>query len=81
MTVYQGVVRNGVVVFDQQPPREGTRVRVEPQPVDQPTRGSPRALLEGDLKWAGDVAELDELLTEVQRMRDQDVELQRRRQE
>jgi hypothetical protein len=79
---YNGTVRNGVIVLDRAAALEdGTRVRVEPEPEKSESlrRGSPEAVLAADLKWVGDPQELDDLLAEVQRMRDDDIELQRRR--
>jgi uncharacterized protein (DUF433 family) len=42
----------------------------------QPTgmTGDPAALLAADVKWVGDPAEVDALLSEVQRMRDEHIE-------
>jgi len=75
-----GTVRNGVVVLDTAAPFEdGTRVRVEADMApSEPPRGSAQAILDADVKWVGQRDELDRLLAEVQKMRDEDVELQRR---
>jgi len=75
---YRGTVRDGVVVFEDNaaPLCDGTRVVVAPEPADAGVgaAGSPQAVLTAGVKWAGDPRELDELLAEVQRMRDEDVE-------
>ena len=80
---YRGTVRDGVVVFEDStaPLTDGTPVVVVPAPTEAgaPAAGSPQAVLTAGVKWAGDPRELDELLAEVQRMRDEDVELQRGR--
>src|SRR5688572_4145267 len=82
---YRGTFRNGVVVFEEPLPlREGTHVEVAvadaaaadpaavdlPQPGRDAPRGSARAILGADVKWAGPPEELDRLLDEVRRMRD-----------
>jgi hypothetical protein len=85
-TAYRGIVRNGVVVFDGATPlADGTTVRVEPvegsglgtRPAGRP--GSRDAVLAFAGVWAGAPSEVDRLLGDVQRMREDDVELQRRR--
>jgi hypothetical protein len=73
---YRGRVQNGVVVFDEPVSLgEGTAVRVEPlaDEGESPARGSPEALRDFTDRWAGDPAELDDLLAEVQRLRDADL--------
>ena len=79
--VYRGTVNNGVVVLDPSASlRDGTRVRVEAEsdPAISPRRGSPPAVLSVDPNWAGPPEEIDALLAEVQKMRDEDVDLQHR---
>jgi hypothetical protein len=85
-THYRGTIRNGVVVFDATPPLpEGTSVRVEPVDVAAPgagggaSPGSRDAVLAFSGGWQGPAAEIDGLLRDVNRMRDEDVEMQRRR--
>ena len=75
---YRGRIKNGVVVFETRPQLpEGTQVLVQPEtePVaeSKPRPGSPEAILAGRQEWAGDPAELDRLLAEVQEMRDSDL--------
>lgn len=81
---YRGQIKNGVVVLDEWPGLEdGTVVEVEvADPTErrsdrapEPRRGTAQAILGADLKWAGPVEELDRLLAEVQRMREEDMEL------
>lgn len=77
--VYGGTIKDGVVVLDSPVSlRDGTRVRVEPEPepAASPTRGTPQAVLSIRTTWAGPADELDALLADVQRMRDEDIELQ-----
>ena len=77
---YSGTVKNGVVVLDSSPGlKDGDRVSVQPKGEEKPRPGDPAALLTADVKWVGDPAEVDELLSQVQRMRDEDIELQRGR--
>jgi len=73
---YLGEVRNGTVVLKGNPPlREGALVRVElvEMPREKPPRGSLEALLSFQPGWAGDPAEVDRLLEEIQRDRDADL--------
>lgn len=75
---YSGTVRNGVVVLDTSTGlKDGDRVRIEPEPDETTRPGDPAALLAADVKWVGDPDEVDALLSEVQRMRDEDIEFQR----
>lgn len=73
---YRGRVRNGVVVFEGAAPLdEGTPVRIEPL-LPEPARmdrGTPESIRCCSARWAGDPAELDELLDEVHRLRDADL--------
>ena len=75
-----GTVKNGVVVLDKTTAfTDGTRVRVEPDASStQHSRGTARSILSADLKWIGEPDELDRLLAEVQAMREEDLQLQRR---
>lgn len=75
---YQGTVKGGMVVFPHELPlKEGTRVRVEPleaDPSENPALpGDPRAIATSGVTWV-DVDELDHLLEEVQRMREEDIQ-------
>lgn len=73
---YPGTVRNGVVVFERPVPlADGTpvEVAVADAPDRAAPRGSPEAILGADLKWAGPPEELDRLLDEVRRMREEDL--------
>ena len=49
------------------PPRRAPKQR-------PPRRGSKRAVLECEARWAGGDAELDRLTAEVQRLRDEELE-------
>jgi len=71
-----GEVKNGVVVLREgHGLPEGAIVRVEPLPAShtQPRPGSKDAISECNTRWAGDFAELDRLLREVQQARDSDL--------
>jgi len=73
---YRGRIQKGVVIFDGPVSLDdGTLVNVEPMLPDAAAlvRGSPEAVRHCKARWAGDPAELDELLSEVQRMRDADL--------
>lgn len=75
---YLGEVKNGVVVLKDNPPlEEGAIVRVElvEKPARRPPRGSVEALLSFKPGWAGDPAEVDRLLEEVQKDREADMML------
>lgn len=77
-----GTIKNGVVVLDSAADmKDGTRVRVEPEPESLASfsRGSPQAVLSVKMKWAGPPNEVDALLDEVQRLREEDLELQKQR--
>ena len=76
---YRGTVKNGVVVFSKAPPlKEGTRVRVEPIARSKPKGRSQRKQpLRPVGRWAGGLEEIESLLTEVQRLRDADLSLER----
>ena len=52
----------------------GTRVRVEPiTQITVPKRGSAEAILLGLGKWDGPPGELEHLIEEIQRIRDEDI--------
>lgn len=73
---YFGEVKNGVVVLKDGPDlEEGSIVRVElvEKPPQKPPRGSIEALLSFKPEWAGDPAEVDRMLEEIQRDRDADL--------
>ncbi len=73
---YLGEVKNGTVVLKDNPPlEEGAIVRVElvEKAAEKPRRGSLEALLSFKPGWAGDPAEVDRLLEEIQRDRDADL--------
>jgi hypothetical protein len=73
LMTYLGEVRNGTVVLKDNPPlEEGAIVRVElvEKAAEKPRRGSLEALLSFKAGWAGDPAELDRLLEEVQEDRE-----------
>lgn len=85
-TTYPGTVKNGVVVFDGGSPlADGTPVNMAPvlrsaHPVTVLANPGSRDAVAGFVgAWDGPPGELDQLLHDVQRMRDEDVELQRRR--
>ena len=72
---YRGTVKNGVIVIQNAPSLpEGTTVRVE---FDDPNhaRGTAAALLVADVRWEGHSEELDRLLSEVEKMRIEDLRL------
>lgn len=76
---FRGTVQKGVVVFAKAPPlRDGTVVRVEPV-VPRKKRGKARRKqpLRPVGRWQGGPGEIDELLAEVQRLRDADLPLER----
>jgi hypothetical protein len=74
---YRGTVKKGVVVFKKKPPlKDGTPVRVEA--LTRPAQRRARRLSFDRVKpWVGPPGELDELLAEVQRMRDADMVAER----
>ena len=73
---YRGRVKNGVIVVEDAPRLpEGTLVRVEVDESDR-ARGTAAALLDADVRWEGDPAELDRLLGEVLQMRAEDLRLE-----
>ena len=70
---YLGEVKNGTVILKDNPPlADGAIVRVElvEKATEKPPRGSLAALLSFKAGWAGDPAEVDRLLEEIQRDRD-----------
>jgi alkanesulfonate monooxygenase SsuD/methylene tetrahydromethanopterin reductase-like flavin-dependent oxidoreductase (luciferase family) len=78
---YQGTVKNGVVIFSGATPAEGARVRVEAIDEAEGTTartGDPRAVAAAGVTWAGDPEELDRLLDEVQQLREEDLQWERR---
>ena len=67
--VYQGRIRNGVVVMEGQPGLlEGTLVNVEPVESGAP-QGSPRAVLRFAGIWADAGDEVDRQLQELARLK------------
>jgi|GEM_PF-4948356 len=78
-----GVVKNGMILLENREVLlDGTRVRVEAveeftdnDKVGGYVRGSAEAILSQLHPWVGPVSELEDLEREVQRMRDEDVEL------
>ncbi len=73
---YLGQIKNGVVVLKDAPSlEEGTTVRVEvvEPPRPRPVPGSKEAILGCKARWAGDPAELDHILEEIQREREADL--------
>ncbi|HEY2588242.1 MAG TPA: hypothetical protein VGI81_21035 [Tepidisphaeraceae bacterium] len=75
MMTYSGTVKNGVVVLDSPTGlKDGARVRAEPEAEQASRPGDPAALLAADVKWVGELEEVDQLLVEVQQMRNQGVE-------
>jgi hypothetical protein len=87
--VYRGHIERGVVVLDDVaalPDGTQVEVRVESEAANcanagTASPGSAHAVLSADVKWVGDSAELDGLLAEVQLMRNEDLEFDRRRAE
>jgi hypothetical protein len=83
VTTYRGHFERGKVVLDESavvPDGTPATIQVEqptPPPPSKPARGSPQAVLASDVRWIGDAAELEHLLTEVQKVRDEDLELER----
>jgi hypothetical protein len=75
---YRGTVKQGVVIFKKKPPlKDGTSVRVEPiERTAAPRRRKARAF-HPVKPWVGPPGELDALLEEVQRLRDEDVAIER----
>lgn len=73
--MYRGSVRNGVVVFDEPVAlEEGTPVVVEAAgEPKRPVPGSPEAIAQLTVTWAGDEDELRRLQAEVQEMREADM--------
>ena len=71
---YRGVVKKGVVVLEKKKGlKDGTRVRVEPIAVKRKTsKVSKNGKIHPVGTWEGPPGELDRLLAEVQRMRDED---------
>jgi hypothetical protein len=74
---YRGTVRNGVVVFDAPTAfAEGTPVRVEALPAAKAVAATtPHFHPVG--AWEGPPGELEQLLADVQSLRDADVDLER----
>ena len=75
---YLGEVKNGTVILKDNPPLEdGAIVRVElvEKAAEKPLPGSWAALMSFQPGWAGDPAEVDRLLEEIQRDRDADIPL------
>jgi hypothetical protein len=70
---YRGTIKNGVVVFKKEPDlKDGTPVRVEA--ITKPAQRRARRLSFHRVRpWVGPPGELEELLAEVQRMRDAEV--------
>ena len=83
MTIYRGHFERGKVVLDEfatVPDGTPATIQVEQHtapPPTKPLRGSPQAVLASDVKWVGEAGELERLLTEVQKLRDEDLELER----
>lgn len=72
---YRGRINNGVVVFDDAPPLdEGTVVDVQPVGAG-PRRGSAEAILRHAGIWRSEAAEVDHLLDELRRMKQEELRL------
>ena len=76
---FRGTLKKGVVVFAKAPPlRDGTIVRVEPiSPAKKRSKSRHKQPLRPVGRWDGGPGEIDELLAEVQRLRDADLPLER----
>src|SRR5688572_24515675 len=87
---YRGTIQGGVVVFaDRRRPREGTPVEVravatratdkKPRaPKARPRRGTPQAVLRHRGTWEGEPGEMARLLAELKRIKQAEVEMERR---
>ena len=74
--IYQGTVRNGVVVFDAPTSlMEGTAVRIETVAPQAPSPAASHFHPVGE--WEGPPGKLDQLVADVQATRDGDVDLER----
>ena len=75
---YRGTFKNGVVVFDAPTAlKDGTPVRVEPLPVEQTPVSPSMPHFRPVGSWEGPPGELDRLLSDVQAMRDADLDMER----
>ena len=69
---------NGVIVVEGDPPRDGTRVRVETMEVaSEAVPRTPAAVLKVAGTWQGSREEMDELLTQLREMKWAEVDAQR----